>query len=114
MNDAEFDAILKAALAPPMAPADPAYVARVQANIALHETRDAKRRSMLHALTTQLIALAAVTAACLCLARAPAAEELAANLPWLPLLLLLGTFGLLGVLLDTGRDRNRFARDLSF
>lgn len=67
-----FDRFLKDALAPPSETADRAFLARVQARIALDEHLRSQRRRALATLMRQSVALLAIAAAVAWLARSSA------------------------------------------
>jgi hypothetical protein len=97
MNEAEFDALLRDGLAPPVAPPDRAFVAKVDMAVAEAEHRRFWRARLVPQLATEGAALAAVVASLALVARAPAVRATLAQAPGLawPMLLSLLLFWIL-------------------
>ena len=88
MTEDRFDSFLASALAPEPRQPDRAFVARVQARIALDEQMAAERRRSLAHFAGQLLALGAVAAAIACLGRAAPVASFFAAAPGVLVLLL--------------------------
>ena len=87
-----FDHFLSAALAPPEREADRAFVARVQAQIALEERFARERMSLLRDLLQQLVALLAVSAGAWWVGRSAPVAQWARESPATALAILLVAF----------------------
>ncbi|HEX8841032.1 MAG TPA: hypothetical protein VF757_01910 [Sphingomicrobium sp.] len=94
----EFDRFLSSALAPEEREADRAFVARVQAAVALDAAFHAERRAALRTAAIQTVALFAVAAGLVLLGRAAPVADFFAESPAVVLAALLSGFGLLVIL----------------
>jgi hypothetical protein len=92
MDDLEFDALLREALAPPERPADARFVRRVDLAVAEAERYRLWRARMLRQLTSEALAVAALAGSLACVAQVPELRAALAQTPelaWPALLLLL-------------------------
>ena len=94
----EFDDFLSSAVAPEERAADRAFVARVQAAVALDTAFQAERRAALRTTAIQAVALLAVAAGLVLLGRAAPVADFFAESPAVVLAALLSGFGLLVIL----------------
>lgn len=90
MDEAEFDALLKAELAPREGPADMAFVTRVDRTIVEAELYRASRAALKRQLGTELLAIAAIGGSLAILSQAPAVRETLSAAPGLGWTALLG------------------------
>jgi hypothetical protein len=105
----EFDRFLARSLAPEERAPDRRFVARVQARIALDQRLHAEQANALRLLGIEVIALLAVAAGLVWLARAAPVARFFAESPAIALALLLAGFGLLLVLFSSQTSGRRAA-----
>ena len=105
-----FESLLAEALAPPERAPDRSFVRAVQTRIALEDQLDRQRRRLLSRLGFQVLALAAVAAGVLLLARAPELAESAAESPGLALAILVGGFSFVIAILASAPAARRASR----
>lgn len=90
MNEAEFDALLKAELEPPTGPVDMAFVTRVDRTILEAERYRASRAALKRQLGTEALAVGAIGGSLAVLAQAPGVREALSAAPGLGWTALLG------------------------
>ena len=112
MKDEEFDTFLGDALAPPRRGPDRRFVAVVQARVALEDQLAVQRRLALSTLAKQGLALLAVAAGLVWLARAGPVRNFLANESGFGLLVLVAAFVFLLVLLSPGAAAPSLPRHL--
>ena len=107
----EFDNFFASALAPPERIPDRAFVARVQAGIALEDQLAVERRALIFGLFKQVAALAAVAASVWLIGHAPSVADIRAEAPALTLAVMLAAFALASALfsLRPSDEVGRFA-----
>src|SRR3954447_14932149 len=97
MDDADFDALLRHALAPPERPGDRHFVARVERSVIEADRYRRSRRALLRQFVSEGLALAAVCGAAIFVGQVPAVREALDQAPGLicPAFLALFLFWLL-------------------